>query len=179
MITSTPVYSTSVTSGYKVYYSTANGGVLSSPGNPGQTSAVTSIILCNTGTPDLTDETVNAVTVNIYLPLNGVLANVSNIIVSNLTIPAGETVFFSDERLILNSGDSVAIGCTSGGTETAGTFTLGASYTIVSTGTTTNWTAIGAASSAPGTNFIATGAGSGDGTATRNLLTATVSSLPV
>lgn len=179
MITSTSVYSTSVTSGYVVYTSSQNGGTVSSPSNPGITSAVTSIILCNTGTPDLADETVNSVTVNIYLPQTGITANVSNIIVSNLIVPAGETVFFSDERLILSPGDKIAIGCTSGGTETAGSFTVGASYTILSTGTTTNWTSIGAAASTSGTHFIATGIGSGDGTATRNLITATVSSLPV
>lgn len=179
MITSTPVYSTSVNSGYVVYTSSQNGGTVVPSSNPGITSAVTSIILCNTGTPDLTDETVNSINVNIYLPQTGVTANVGNIIVSNLTVPAGETVFFSDERLILSAGDKIAIGCTSGGTETAGSFTVGASYTILSTGTTTNWTSIGAAASTPGTNFIATGIGSGDGTAIRNLITATVSSLPV
>ena len=51
-------------------------------------------------------------------------------------------------------------------TETAGSFTIGATYTIVSAGTT-NFTLIGASDSVVGTVFIATGIGSGTGTASR------------
>ena len=50
-------------------------------------------------------------------------------------------------------------------TSTAGTFTKGYTYTITSTGTT-DFTLIGARSNAVGTRFVATGAGSGTGTAT-------------
>ena len=49
-------------------------------------------------------------------------------------------------------------------TYTAGSFTIGKTYTILSLGTT-NWTAIGAAAALVGTTFVATGVGSGSGTA--------------
>lgn len=51
-----------------------------------------------------------------------------------------------------------------GGSFTAGTFVTGRTYTILATGTT-DFTLIGAADSNPGTVFVATGAGSGTGTA--------------
>ena len=55
-----------------------------------------------------------------------------------------------------------------GGSEvTAGSFVIGQAYTINSVGTTT-WTAIGAPNNTVGTTFIATGAGSGTGTAQLN-----------
>jgi hypothetical protein len=50
-------------------------------------------------------------------------------------------------------------------TTTAGSFTIGATYTIASVGTT-NFTAIGATSNAVEVVFVATGVGSGTGTAT-------------
>jgi len=56
--------------------------------------------------------------------------------------------------IYVKNGDSV----------TAGSFTTGNTYTILTTGTT-DFTAIGAADSNPGTTFVATGAGSGTGTA--------------
>jgi type IV pilus assembly protein PilY1 len=55
------------------------------------------------------------------------------------------------------------------GTFTAGTFIIGATYKIVSTGST-SFTAIGAASNAVGTTFVATGIGSGSGTASAGTL---------
>ena len=37
----------------------------------GQVNAITTIALCNTGAPTLTDETINSVTVNIYFVKSG------------------------------------------------------------------------------------------------------------
>jgi hypothetical protein len=71
------------------------------------TNAVTTIIVCNTGEPNLTDETVNASNLTLYLVPNLGSASDATTIVKNLTIPAGETVFFSDEKVILSTGDSV------------------------------------------------------------------------
>jgi hypothetical protein len=34
---------------------------------------------------------------------------VGNQIIANLTVPAGETVFFSDERIILDGGDEIHV----------------------------------------------------------------------
>jgi len=92
----------------KVFTSSITGEPV--PPSSRQENAITTMILCNTGAIDITDETVNAVTVNIYLVKDSHLPSTSNIIVSNLTIPAGETVFFSDERIILDGGDMVYIG---------------------------------------------------------------------
>jgi hypothetical protein len=134
--------------------------------------------LCNIGTPTLTDETVEAVTVNIHLVKASSTASARNLIVSNLTVPAGETVFFSDERIILDGSDSVWVGATAGATDNAGTFVVGRLYVIESAGDT-DFTLIGAANSTVGTIFTATGAGTGTGTARRILIVSTVSTLPV
>lgn len=78
----------------------------------GQTSAITTIILCNVLAPTLSDETVNAANVNIYLvsPNAGGVVGTGTLVVSNLTVPAGETVFFSEERIVLDSGDQIWVG---------------------------------------------------------------------
>lgn len=52
-----------------------------------------------------------------------------------------------------------------GHTITAGAFTVGEVYTILTTGTT-DFTLVGAVDSNPGTSFVATGSGAGTGTAT-------------
>jgi hypothetical protein len=84
-------------------------------GGVGQSNAITTIALCNTGAPTLTDETDNTVTVNIYLVKSGASATAANLIVSNLIVPAGETVFFSEERLVLDSGDQLWVGTSATG----------------------------------------------------------------
>lgn len=56
------------------------------------------------------------------------------------------------------------------GTFTAGSFIIGATYVIVTKGTT-SFTAIGAANNNVGTTFVATGVGSGTGTASAGSLT--------
>jgi hypothetical protein len=70
-------------------------------------NAVTTIIVCNTGTPNLTDETVNASNLTLYMMPNGQPAGDGTTVVKNLTVPAGETVFFSDEKVILGNGDAI------------------------------------------------------------------------
>jgi hypothetical protein len=147
-------------------------------GGAAQPTAITTIALCNIGTPTLTDETVEAVTVNIHLVKASSTASARNLIVSNLTVPAGETVFFSDERIILDGSDSVWVGATAGATDNAGTFVVGRLYVIESAGDT-DFTLVGAANSTVGTIFTASGAGTGTGTARRILIVSTVSTLPV
>lgn len=147
-------------------------------GGTGQQTAITTVALCNIEEPDLTDENVNSASVNIHFVKSGVSASRRNLVVSNLIVPAGETVFFSDERIILDSNDSIWIGATSGVTDVAGGFNIGSTYVILSTGTT-DFTAIGAADSNPGTIFTASGVGIGTGEARKVLIIATVSSLPV
>lgn len=115
--------STAVNSPKIVFTSTDTGAKIVDGGTK-QDNAITTMVLCNVGTPDPDDESVNSVTVNIYLVKGGTspdTSNGSNLIVSNLTIPAGETVFFSDEKIILNGGgsggdpDEIQIGTSSAG----------------------------------------------------------------
>lgn len=101
--------STSVTVPVKVFTSSTTGGPIAG-GVTGQENAVTTIALCNTAAPSSSDETTNSVTVNIYLVRNGLSYGSGNLVVSNLVVPAGETVFFSEERLVLASGDAIWIG---------------------------------------------------------------------
>ena len=74
-----------------------------------------------------------------------------------------------NEDRIVNCGAMVCK--ISGGTAvTAGSFTVGIGYTITTVGTT-NYTLIGATASTVGLHFVATGVGSGTGTATPCALT--------
>jgi len=99
------IYSTRITNAATnttVWTSTTTGAPVGGSVTPVDT-AITNIILCNTGTPDNTDENVNTASVTIYL-LNADVSltpSDSNTIVSNLIVPAGETIFFSDERIVL------------------------------------------------------------------------------
>jgi hypothetical protein len=101
--------STSVTIPVKVFTSSTTGGPIAG-GITGQTNAVTTIAFCNTAAPNISDETTNAVTINIYIVRSGKSFGAGNLIVSNLNVPAGETVFFSEERIVLDSGDEIWVG---------------------------------------------------------------------
>ena len=101
--------STSVTVPVKVFTSSTTGGPIAG-GVTGRENAVTTIALCNTAAPSAIDETINAVTINIYVVRSGLSYAAGNLVVSNLVIPAGETVFFSEERIVLASGDQIWIG---------------------------------------------------------------------
>ena len=102
------IYSTRLnsTSDSLVYTSSSTGAPIGA-GVVGQENAVVSIIVCNTGTPDLSDETVNSCTITMNLVQSGGVGTDTNTIVKSLIIPAGETVFFSDEKIVLSSGDEV------------------------------------------------------------------------
>ena len=112
--------STSITVPVLVFASTTTGVPSSrTGGGTGQNNAITTIALCNTAAVTLSDETANAVTVNIYLvkknsvgfAVTGITTPGSgNLIVSSLTVPAGETVFFADERLVLDANDELWVG---------------------------------------------------------------------
>jgi hypothetical protein len=98
-----------VTVPVKVFTSSTTGGPIAGAVT-GRENAVTTIALCNTAAPDPADETTNSVTVNIYVVRSGLSYAAGNLVVSNLVIPAGETVFFSEERIVLASGDQIWIG---------------------------------------------------------------------
>jgi hypothetical protein len=103
------INSTSVTVPVKVFTSSTTGGPVGG-GVTGQTMAVTTIAFCNTSAPSASDETTNAVIVNVYLVKSGRSFGNGNLIVNSLTVPAGETVFFNDERIILDSADEIWVG---------------------------------------------------------------------
>ena len=109
MITNTLVTSSSTTVPVKVFTSSTTGAPIGGA-VVGQTNAVTTMILCNTAAPNATDETINAVNVNIHLVKSGASYGASNLVVSSLTVPAGETVFFSEERIVLDAGDEIWVG---------------------------------------------------------------------
>ena len=71
-------------------------------------TAITNIIICNTGAGSLTDENSQQAKVTINLCNKDVSldASDSNTIVKDLIVPAGETIFFSDERIVL-TGDAL------------------------------------------------------------------------
>lgn len=108
MITSTLIDSTRalLSPGNPIFVSTTNGAA----GGTNQRNAITTIAFCNIGDVTLTDETDNAVTVNIWFCRDNVGYQNYNRVVSNLIIPAGETVFFSEERMVLDGGDEIYVG---------------------------------------------------------------------
>jgi hypothetical protein len=93
---------TTMTSPTTVYTSSSN-------------NAVTCIAICNTGAVSLTDETINSADVNVYVvsPSGGgdnTTISSGSLIVKQLIIPAGETVFFNDEKFVLANTDYIAVG---------------------------------------------------------------------
>jgi hypothetical protein len=93
----------------RLVFTSTNTGFPVARGGIEQRNAITTTALCNTGTPNLSDETVNSVTVNIYVVKKGRTAAAGNKVVSSLVVPAGETVFFSEERMVLDGGDMIFI----------------------------------------------------------------------
>ena len=88
--------------------------IFTAPGTPGDLnvqSAITTMIFCNVAAADTTapiDDTTNETFINVYLVKSGQSANDTvNAIIKNLRIPAGETIFFDTERVVLSSGDTV------------------------------------------------------------------------
>ena len=123
MITSTLVTSTSTTVPVRAFTSSTTGAPIGGI-VLGQTNAITTMILCNTAAPSAADETTNAVNVNIHLVKAGSSYGTSNLVVSSLTVPAGETVFFSEERIVLDAGDEIWIGTSVGSVLTVTVSTL-------------------------------------------------------
>jgi hypothetical protein len=93
----------------RLVFTSTNNGLPVARGGVEQSNAVTTMALCNTGTPDLSDETVNSVTIDIHIVKKGKVAVDGNKAVSKLVVPAGETVFFSEERMVLDGGDMIYV----------------------------------------------------------------------
>lgn len=71
-------------------------------------NAITAMVFCNTGTVVPADETANAVKLWLHIVSTGATVGDQFCIVKNLTIPAGETVFFDTERLVLGNGQFIS-----------------------------------------------------------------------
>lgn len=102
------IYSTRLTNtGDTLIFTSTNTGAPVGGAVVEQVNAITMIAICNTGTPDLTDETVNTSDITVNLVVKGSVSSDTNKIISNLTIPAGETMFLSEERIVLANGDQI------------------------------------------------------------------------
>jgi hypothetical protein len=105
MITSQQLTTTSI---IKVFTASTTGAAVGG-GVSAQNRAVTNIILCNTGAVTINNESINRTEVDVYLVKSGNTPVVGNQIIANLAVPAGETVFFSDEKIILDGGDEIHV----------------------------------------------------------------------
>ncbi len=128
-----------------------------------------SALFANTSGTDNTASGLSALAVNRtggFNTANGATALLLNTVGNNNTADGALSLNFS---VLGNDNTAVGKGALyiAGRTDTAGAFTIGASYTILSTGTT-DFTLIGAADSNVGTVFVATGVGIGTGTAASN-----------
>lgn len=69
------------------------------------TSAITTVIICNTATYDPNNPTTGLTYLSLHAVKSGNTAGTVNKIVNQLPIPAGETVNFDTEKLVLDNGD--------------------------------------------------------------------------
>lgn len=69
--------------------------------------AITTVIICNTGGTDQT--------VTLYAIPGGGTASSSNMIVNALNVPAGDTVSFDQEKMVLSTGDELKAICSGAG----------------------------------------------------------------
>ncbi len=69
--------------------------------------AITTVIVCNTGAVDLT--------LSLYAVSGGGAAGVGNMIVKQLTVPAGDTVSFDQEKMVLSTSDELKAVCSASG----------------------------------------------------------------
>ena len=70
--------------------------------------AITTIIVCNTTASDKT--------LTLYaVPTPGTTASSSNMIVNALIVPAGDTVSFDQEKMVLSTGDEIRAVCSASG----------------------------------------------------------------
>jgi len=69
--------------------------------------AITTVIVCNTGGTDLT--------LTLYAVPSGGSAGTGTMIVNTLTVPAGDTVSFDQEKMVLGTGDELKAICSASG----------------------------------------------------------------
>jgi hypothetical protein len=82
---------------------TSNTTLYTSSGN----TAVTCIWVCNTATYDPLNPATGLTYLDLHFVKTGEGITTTNLIVNQLPVPAGETVTFDTEKIILDSGDRV------------------------------------------------------------------------
>jgi len=70
-------------------------------------NAVTCIWICNTATFNPATPSVGLTYLDLHLVKNGAGITNTNLVVNGLPVPAGESVTFDTERLILDNGDRI------------------------------------------------------------------------
>lgn len=81
----------------------ANTTLYTSSGN----TAITTLIVSNVNTYSAATPTVGQSNLNLFIVPGGGTPNFSNLIVSALPLPAGETFTFDNEKIIMSNGDSL------------------------------------------------------------------------
>lgn len=71
------------------------------------TNAVTCIWICNTAAYDPLNPTTGQTYLDIHFVKNGDGVTTTNLVINQLTVPAGETVTFDTEKVILDNGDKI------------------------------------------------------------------------
>jgi len=73
----------------------------------GKRYAITTIMVCNTWTPNPADEYDGITNFDMHFVPNGQAKGNRNMVIRNLILPAGETFTFDSEKVILDEGDRV------------------------------------------------------------------------
>jgi hypothetical protein len=80
---------------------TSDTTIYTSSGN----NAITTVIICNTATYDSLNPLTGQTNLYLHAVPYGQSASTTNLIVNGLPIPAGETVSFDQEKMVLADGD--------------------------------------------------------------------------
>ena len=70
-------------------------------------NAVTTIMICNKEPFDPLDPTADQTYLYLHVVANGDGVTDTNLVVNKLTVPAGETVTFDTEKIVLANGDRI------------------------------------------------------------------------
>ena len=126
----------------------------------GKTYAITNILVCNNGDAGSANFDMH------FVPQGDPISNTDTRVINNLTLPFGETFTFDNEKIVLDTGDSLRFNADPTvvfPNAAVSLIAVGKTYEIVTTGTT-DFTTMSAADSNPGTIFTATSTGTGTGT---------------
>ncbi len=82
---------------------TGNTDLYTSSGN----NAVTTIMICNTATYNPADPTAGSTYLDLHFVASTDGISTTNLVVNQLPVPAGETVTFDTERIILANNDRI------------------------------------------------------------------------